>query len=150
VTLELGARTPQGECFAQVSGGPVFLLAADDCAALEAPLVTRELYSGDDPISVDLAGTRYERHGPGWYAGKDRVSDKEAESLAELLRLLARPPAALAYGELPRARTRLVITWADGKQTTLLLASPELALEGRDVRYRMPEAACAAWPIICR
>jgi hypothetical protein len=153
LTLALGARTPDG-CYARPldpPDAPVYLLAPDDCTALEAPLVTRELFAARDPVAIELPGARYERHGPGWY-GPDhaRLADADADKLTALVPSLAAPADVLGYGALAPVAARVTITWSDGTTTALLVASPRYALDGRAVIYRLSPDVCAAFPTVCR
>jgi hypothetical protein len=152
LTLALGALTPQGECYARAGeGAPVFLLDAESCAALAAPLATREVWPERDAVAVEIAhGPRYERNGPGWY-GPDgtRVADTTAAALVAALHALGAPATVLGYG-LPSRATRLTVTWADDTRSTLLIGKDDYALEGRAVRYALPKEACAAFATLCR
>jgi hypothetical protein len=153
VSLELGARAPGG-CYARRGGdpaAPVFLLDAETCAVLETPLAGRVLVARGDPAQVVVNGSRHERHGPGWY-GPDgaRLADDRAGALTTLVTALIAPEEVLGYGAPARGRARVEIVWADGTRSVFVVASPAYALEGRPVRYRVPQAACEAWPTLCR
>jgi hypothetical protein len=154
LTLALGATTKEGECYARSGAGdaPVFLLDADSCAALAAPLASREVWPERDATAVELAaGKRYERNGPGWYGPEGtRVSEAMAASITAALHALGAPASVVGYGAIAHGAT-LTVTWADGTKSTLVVdrATKSYALEGRAVRYGLPREACAAFASLC-
>lgn len=148
--LELGARVEAG-CYARRGGSAtVYRLSEATCEALDAHLATRELLGeAEDVQAVQIGGLRFVREGGRWSRPTvGAVTPAEERALEGLLAALREAPEAKGYGVL-RPRARLVVERASGTMT-IGFASPELAIEGRPVRYRIPEAACAAWPTLCR
>jgi uncharacterized protein DUF4340 len=155
LVLELApapASGPAGDCLARRRGGDtVYLLGGEACAALTAHLAARTVL-GVDPdeiAAVSVGEQRFERHGSSWYGGDGKpLPPDRLAAVTSLASKLARLPVA-GYGAPPEAAVPVIIETAGG-QVALLAHGGELALAGRNVRYRIPAALCEPWPALCR
>src|SRR5262249_2600254 len=146
-TLELGGAAPGGGCFAARGGAPVvYVLAPAACKALEPPLASRRVFeiAADEVGQVSAFGVTAERHAGAWDgadgAGLDAAT---ASNLAALVRLLATAPEVAGYG----AIAGVPVVLGDVR---LRMGKGEYGLEGRPVRYKVPDEICKRWPPACR
>ena len=149
LVLELGPDLPEGGCTAARAGeGTVYLLAAPACAVLAAPLASRRVFAvaPEEVTTISAFGRTAERHGGFWYAPDGaRLDAPAAADLGALVRLLAVAPAVVGYGPLAPGGSPVVLG-----QVQLHVARGEYALDGRPVRYRVPDEICRRFPPACR
>jgi len=151
--VELGAANPDGTCQAARGGeASVYVLGAQACATLEAPLASRRVFelAPDEATSVSAFGVVAERHGGSWYAADGtRLDGAAAAALGVLVRQLAVAPAVVGYGALGGG-TAVVLGGPNGATIALHVAHGEYALDGRPVRYKVAEEVCRRWAAACR
>jgi Domain of unknown function (DUF4340) len=149
--LELGATTPDGSCYAARGGdATVFLLAAAACDTFAAALASRHVYdlAPDEAVAVSAFGDSAERHGGAWYrADGTRLDPPASARLASAIKLLAVAPDVAGYGTIAGGAP-LVFTGPKGP-ISLHAGRGEYVLDGRPVRYRIPDELCQRFPSVC-
>jgi hypothetical protein len=150
--LDLGARLDDGGCAIRREGREdvAYAIDRDTCDALDVHLATRTVFAVDDITAIQLeGGTRWERHGPVWYAaGSARVPDEQGDKLDRLVDALHEADV-LGYGA-PPAGTHTIILSTATTPVRLMVAPTSFSLDGRAVKYRLAPGVCADFPTICK